>query len=371
MNQQFLLEVIKGNRKGILASLVRLLLFALSFPYRAAVAIRNRRYDSDKGIQRVQATVISIGNLTTGGTGKTPLIALLAQRLAKQSPIDSQIAIVSRGYGAKDGQPNDEAMELEWLTGIPHVQNADRVAAANEAIQRFQATCLLVDDGFQHRRLARDLDIVLIDATCPFGYDHLLPRGLLREPASSLKRANAVVLTRTNLVLAAEIQAIKLRINEANPTVVVAETQTVANGLIDANRERHDLSAITGPVFGVCGIGNPDGFIQTLQSNSVEVASQKFFVDHHAYCDNDLQEIERLAAASGSKAIICTLKDLVKINRQRLGDIPVFALVINIEFVSGGEDFFELLNAAVTTTDSPAVVNAAQHDSDSTDANAA
>lgn len=367
MNQQFLLEVIKGNKNGILASLIRLILFCLSFPYRTAVAIRNRRYDSGTGVQRVQARVISVGNLTTGGTGKTPLIAMLAQRLSKQS----RISIVSRGYGAKDGQPNDEAMELEWLAGVPHVQNADRVAAANEAIRKSRSTCLLLDDGFQHRRLARDLDIVLIDATCPFGYDYLLPRGLLREPVASLNRADAIVLTRTDLVSESQLQAIKSTIRNKNSTAVVAETQTVARGLIDADHTRHDLSAINGPVFAFCGIGNPDGFIQTLQKNGVDVGQQKFYADHHSYSGNDLQEIQQLAADAGSDAIVCTLKDLVKINRQQLGGIPVFALAINIEFVHGGDDFFALVNSAIPVAADANATNVAQPDSDSTDANAA
>ena len=173
------------------------------FPYTAAVAYRNRRYDLGRAaIHHVAVPVISVGNLTLGGTGKTPMVKWVARRLLAQG---SRVAIVSRGYGAAAGQQNDEARELsQALPEVPHVQNRDRVAGAERAIAEFSAQCILLDDGFQHRRLARDLDIVLLDALEPFGFEHVFPRGTLREPLAGLKRAQAVCLSRADAISAAD-----------------------------------------------------------------------------------------------------------------------------------------------------------------------
>jgi tetraacyldisaccharide 4'-kinase len=160
---------------------------------------RNRWFDrAGSHVQRVAAPVISVGNITVGGTGKTPFVAWLAQWFAlRQMPV----TIISRGYGSRRGTPNDEALELAArLPDVPHLQNPDRVAAAEQALHANATQVLILDDAFQHRRLARDLDIVLLDALEPFGYEHLLPRGLLREPIESLSRAHVVALSRSDAV---------------------------------------------------------------------------------------------------------------------------------------------------------------------------
>ncbi len=156
-------------------------------PYAAAVDWRNRRYDCGATVQRVGVPVVSVGNLTLGGTGKTPLVEWLARWFADRGV---RVVLVSRGYGALPGQPNDEALELaQSLPQVPHLQNRDRVQAALEAIGELGAQLILLDDGFQHRRLARDLDLVLVDALEPFGFGHVFPRGTLREPLAGWRRA--------------------------------------------------------------------------------------------------------------------------------------------------------------------------------------
>lgn len=361
MNKRYLLDIISGRTNGLVASLVRTVFTCLSWPYRIAISIRNQCFNSGIGVQQVDATVISVGNLTTGGTGKTPHIALLARHISDKCAV----AIASRGYGSVNGKPNDEAIELSWLVDVPHFQDADRVSAANTAIRDARAKCVLLDDGFQHRRLARDLDIVLIDATCPFGHNALLPRGLLREPISSLARADIALLTRSNLVAENKRTSILSKVKTANPNVVVAETKIAVNGLIDSDRTRYPLSAIEGSVFAVCGVGNPTGFFKTLSENSIDISGTSTFNDHHSFSESDINRIA--AEACDCSAIVCTLKDLVKINRRKIGNIPIFALAINVEFVSGEEEFYQLIEKTIGLS----ITDTAKSDSGSSDANAA
>ena len=167
-------DLVSGRCRGAGASLLRGLLRLAEFPYATAARWRNRRYDTGRAeVLRVGVPVVSVGNLTVGGTGKTPLVRWIARWLVDRGV---RVALVSRGYRATGGQPNDEARELaQLLPDVPHVQNPDRVAAAREAVGRFGCQAVLLDDGFQHRRLARDLDIVLLDALEPFGFDHVVP----------------------------------------------------------------------------------------------------------------------------------------------------------------------------------------------------
>ncbi len=191
--------LVSGSRRGPLASLARAGLRILEVPYSLAVRWRNHRYDSGRApIERVEVPVISVGNLTLGGTGKTPTVEWLAQWFAARG---IRPALVSRGYGARPGHSNDEALELaRKLPDVPHVQDADRVRGARRAIAEFGAELILLDDAFQHRRLARDLDIVLVDALAPDGFGHVFPRGMLREPLSGWARADVIILTRSELV---------------------------------------------------------------------------------------------------------------------------------------------------------------------------
>ena len=142
--------------------------------------------------------VVSVGNITLGGTGKTPLVRWIVQWFRDRG---IPVAIVSRGYGAQSGDANDEALELRrLLPDVPHIQNPDRVAAARQAVAEFGCRAIVLDDGFQHRRIGRDFDIVLLDALAPFGFGHVFPRGTLREPIEGLRRADAVVLSRADLL---------------------------------------------------------------------------------------------------------------------------------------------------------------------------
>ena len=193
-------DLVSGRRRGAMAAALRGILAAAEVPYTWAVRWRNRRYDCGaKTVYRVDVPVISVGNLTLGGTGKTPMVEWIVRRFLAQG---KKVGIISRGYGAHGG-PNDEARELAWkLPGVPHVQDPDRVAAARRAIGDFGCQVLVLDDAFQHRRIGRDLDIVLLDALEPLGYEHVFPRGTLREPVEGLARADVVALSRADLLTA-------------------------------------------------------------------------------------------------------------------------------------------------------------------------
>ncbi len=327
-------RLLSGTARDIPSRMLRTGLRSLEPVYRGIAGLRNQTWDRQPGrAARVDIPVISIGNLTTGGTGKTPLVRWVVQQLldAGRRP-----AMVSRGYGSRPGEPNDEFRELQlYLPDTPHIQNPDRVAAARQAIEQHSADCLVLDDGFQHRRLARDLDIVLIDATCPFGFDHLLPRGLLREPVSSLRRADAVIITRVDQVEAAELRRIRSRIEPFVPAHRVAEVSFRPCNWLDAQGNSHKDLPFEGPMLAFCGIGNPAGFRRTLETHGPRLVDFHRFPDHHRYSPSDLDLLTRKATAHNAGAMICTIKDLVKV-RELAGDaLPCLALGIEAKFENG------------------------------------
>jgi tetraacyldisaccharide 4'-kinase len=346
---------------GIGPTCLRGLLAAAEPVYAAAVRAKNLRFDAGHTRQvRVAAPVISVGNLTVGGTGKTPLVCWLAEWFRGKG-VD--VTLISRGYGAKDGRPNDEALELAArLPDVPHIQNPDRVAAARRALAANPRQVLILDDAFQHRRLARDLDIVLLDALEPFGHDRLLPRGLLREPVSSLGRAHVVGLSRADAIDAQARDAIRRRVLEVAPHVLWLELVHQPTGLVNYAGQRLELDAFRGrSVAAFCGIGNPLGFQHTLARCGLDVVAFAALDDHCAYSP---LEVERLAAwiekgdakrsgvfgGSSSKVVnppqnpdpiaaaICTRKDLVKLPHERLGGKLLWALEIELAVRAGGAE---------------------------------
>ncbi len=227
-------ELVSGRRRGALAAVLRGTLAVAEVPYTWAVRWRNRHYDHSRdAVCRVDVPVISVGNLTLGGTGKTPMVEWIVRRFLAQG---KKVGILSRGYASHSG-PNDEARELEWkLPGVPHVQNPDRVAAAHRAIAEFGCQVLVLDDAFQHRRIGRDLDIVLLDALEPLGYEHLFPRGTLREPVQGLARADVIALSRADLLAADERGAIHDRVLKLSPKAVWVEVVHAPLALVAAVR---------------------------------------------------------------------------------------------------------------------------------------
>jgi tetraacyldisaccharide 4'-kinase len=302
--------------------------------YYVATALRNWRYDNNpKLATNVGVPVISVGNLTVGGTGKTPVVLWLVKHLRTKG---LRAAILSRGYGAESSR-NDEAMELESrLPDVPHVQHADRIAGAQIAKDELDSQILVLDDAFQHRRIARDFDIVLLDATAPFGYGHLLPRGLLRESLRSLRRAHAVILTRSDLISKDARDSIRAKATKYNPKLIWAEASHAPTHLQNSSSEKRELVTLVNlPIAAFCGIGNPNGFQQTLEKWGAKTTAFRAFPDHYAYSAEDIADLAQWAKSTSCKAIVCTQKDLVKLQIDLLGEIPLFALQIDIQIRSG------------------------------------
>lgn len=329
-------DLVSGRRRGVGASMLRGLLRLAESPYTAAARWRNRRYDDGRAeVLRVPVPVVSVGNLTVGGTGKTPLVRWTAQWLVDRGV---RVALVSRGYRAEGGAPNDEARELaQLLPDVPHVQDADRVAGARRAIDQFACQVVLLDDGFQHRRLARDLDVVLLDALEPFGYEHLVPRGTLREPVEGLRRAGVVCLSRADLLDALQRDGIRQRVSQLAPAAAWCELVHAPSRLLNLAGASEPLCVLSGRrVAAFCGIGNPAGFRHTLAAVGCDVVLWREFPDHHAYRERDLADLSRAATASGAEMLVCTHKDLVKLPHP-WGERPLWAVLVEIEVRAGRE----------------------------------
>ena len=340
--------LVSGERRGPAAAGLRTLLWLLKWPYHAAIAARNLGYRSG-AIRSHSATVpvISIGNLTTGGTGKTPLVAWLARQLADAG---HSVGLLSRGYrGEASDAGNDEKRLLEALCpATPHVQDPDRVAAARRAVSEHGCDVLVLDDGFQHRRLGRDLDIVLVDATCPFGFGHLLPRGLLREPPASLRRASLVVLTRIDQVEPDRGKELRDQLSRWAGHDQVAEVAFPATGLVNADGTTTPLESLAGSrVAAFCGIGNPEAFWAGL-----ETVATRAFPDHHLYNDAELAELAGWAEGHRADVLLTTRKDLVKIPHARLRQTPLWAVEIGVRWISG-QDILQQAVAAVLEQPGP------------------
>jgi tetraacyldisaccharide 4'-kinase len=342
-------ELISGRRRGVVAAALRGMLAIAEVPYTWIVRRRNSRYDrAVNRIHRVNVPVISVGNLTLGGTGKSPMVEWIVRELIQR---EKKVGIVSRGYGARDGV-NDEALELAWkLPGVPHVQNPNRLAAARQAIDEFGCNALVLDDGFQHRRLARDLDIVLLDALEPFGFEYVFPRGTLREPIEGLARAQVVALSRADLISAEERTLIRNRVATHAPSAAWIEVIHAPIELVAyENSSRQSLESLRGcRVLAFCGLGNPAGFRHTLTGCGYEIAAFHEFPDHHPYNQADLDRLSNEAHRLNVDAIVCTQKDLVKVRRDRLGDCPLWAVRVGIEFLSGREVLQEKLSNVVSS----------------------
>ncbi len=343
MDLQQIHEIVSGRAKGIGPSTVRAVLGCLTPVYRMGLWWKTRKFDSDPAsIQRVDVPVISVGNLTTGGTGKTPMVAWLCRLLRGKG---LRVAIVSRGYNSDDSGSNDEALELEnRLPDVPHLQDPDRVKVAEIATAELESEVIVMDDGFQHRRLGRDLDLVLIDATNPFGYDRLLPRGLLREPIAALKRADAVIITRADRASDTQIQAIKDRV-EAVADVPVAVGRARPTGMIRADGKESGLDVLGRQrCFVFSAIGNPGAFEQSVKDLGIDVVGSKRFNDHHRFTREELMAVAASAQQSGATALLCTHKDLVKVATQKLGSLDVWALLIEFEIFQGENLLKDLLD---------------------------
>jgi tetraacyldisaccharide 4'-kinase len=290
------------------------LLWPLSVPYGAVAHLRARAYR--KGIlkqRRLDGVVISVGNLTVGGTGKTPMVLWIAERLVSEG---KRVGILTRGYRGKkitkgnagelgDDSDSDEVQLLKSRLGdrVAFGVGADRFERGRE-LARGGVNWFVLDDGFQHLALARDVDIVLIDATNPFGGGHVLPAGRMREPRTALSRAGIIVITRSHHAPA--IEAAVRRDSDAPIFYARAEPDAVVAPFHPHLTER---DAREKRLFAFCGIGNPSAFVADLRDWGFQIVGSRFFPDHHCYSPDDIQAIEQEAKAAGAEGVICTEKD--------------------------------------------------------------
>jgi len=341
--------IMDGTRKDLLAVVLRGALAGLSVPYRIGIAHRNRRYDQGSSeIHSCGVPVISVGNLTTGGTGKTPIVCYLAKWYRDRG---TKVAIVSRGYGRGESESNDEALELHArLPEVPHVQNPDRVKAARTAVEQFAAELILMDDGFQHRRLHRDLNVVVVDATCPFGFGRLLPRGLLREPIGSLCRADLVIVTRCDAVAAEEIATIEQMIRDIDETIPVLRSNHRPTSLLEYPSKKIAIGVEN--VAALSAIGNPEAFEQSLVQCGLNVVESKRLPDHDGYSTKTVSELNDWIESLGDRIerVVCTHKDLVKLATTRLGGKPLAALLIELTLIGDSTALDRRLNGLVDGT---------------------
>lgn len=348
MNEARFLEIVSGRRRGVAASLCRMGLAVASIGYRGAITLRNMAYDRQWFKSYSAAVpVVSLGNLTTGGTGKTPVAAWIANWCLSRGV---NPGLLSRGYrsleGQAEGTANDEKRVLDRLCPqVPHVQQRDRVQGARRLTGEFQCSLLILDDGFQHRRLRRDLDIVLIDALEPWGYGHLLPRGLLREPLSSLRRADLILITRADHAPAETREQIRRRIQAAGGPGDCVDVAFTPQRLIGDSIE--PCETVRGArVLAFCGIGNPDGFRQTLTSLGCQAILQAY-PDHYHYRPLDLEHLARSAREASVDMVLTTLKDLVKIPPGAWTGPPLRAVDIGVSFPAGNTPLVTALERCI------------------------
>lgn len=343
MNQETYRNLVSGHATGPQAAVLRLLLIVFSWPYSVIVRLRNRLYSAGLfKAHRVDAAVISVGNLTAGGTGKTPLVVWLCRTLRQR-----RCVILTRGYRTQKGKPSDEpALLADKCPGVPVVINPDRVAGAGQAITSHGAEVLILDDGFQHRRLARDIDIVTIDATSPFGFGRLLPAGLLREPVTGLRRADAVVITRCDQVSQEQLAAIERQVRQVNPDLIIATAVHAPAAVITQDGPEIGLETLRGKrVHAFCGIGNPEAFFDTIRRLGCVLAGRQAFDDHHAYTGECLSGIRQQAGEHTADYVLTTQKDWTKIAPLLSpgGKPPMACLAVEMRFVGGCESLTGLI----------------------------
>lgn len=366
--KHILYSFITTKQPGFFTTLFRLLLTPLSWLYGIITRTRNFCYETGLFKQsKLPCTVMSIGNIVVGGSGKTPAVASIAKLLQKSG---YKVAILLRGYGRRssektlivsDGEvclrsrveSGDEAYLLaQQLNDIPIIVGKNRFITGKIAYDQFNCDIILLDDGYQHRKLARDMDILTIDATQPYGTGSLLPIGTLREPISSLKRTDIILLTRVD-VSNTPIEELKYEIQQRIKNTPILESIHQPTSLYEiGNYNGSDNKPYTIPltdlqgkrILAVCGIGNPDAFKITLQHFNPEFIELLTFPDHHSYTDSDINKIIQYSKQVNAEWVVTTQKDEDKLSALAQ-HIPVVVLAIELVITHGKETLLKELQA--------------------------
>jgi len=370
--EAYLVSIIEDRRDTVGARIMKVILRNLSYVYRSIVQFRLLLFR--QGIFRSHTPgiqVISVGNLTVGGTGKTPIVEVFA-RLMQQS--GRKVAILSRGYKrvkpplikrimrkltlrdyvdpplvVSDGErllldsatSGDEPYMLASnLPDVAVLVDKDRVKSSKYAINKLGCDTLVLDDGFQYMALKHRFDIALVDCTNPFGNRHLLPRGILREPVKNIRRAGFIFITKCNGDSNGDLMK---RLRELNPDAEISECRHCPRHLQDVyTGERHPLERLEGIRVGaVSGIAAPAGFEEELTKRGAEIVHSKRYPDHHRYTQQEIIEIINDSLASGAEAILTTEKDAVRFPLIERRDLPIYFLRVEIEMLSGVDAFHD------------------------------
>lgn len=308
--------------------------------YGRVMDLRNVLYNHNYLKTRwLDAPTIGVGNITTGGTGKTPTVVFLAQLLRD---LGTRPGIIMRGYGSKPGQDGDEVLMLRRvLPDVPVVANPDRLVAGQTALEQ-GADVIIADDAFQHRRLGRDLNLCLIDAVSPFGGEKILPAGHLREPLTGLARADLFIITRSDQVSPEALDRIRSRVNHFTPNVPILTSCHRPCSLFDLGDRKYPVETLAGrKILAFAAIGRPDAFFKTLKSLGAQVLAERAFRDHHRFTLADLIALRDIARNAHADALVCTAKDLVKFTPAMLSEAGVplsFLLSLDIEITLSNDD---------------------------------
>ena len=344
-----------NDKSGVFLLLLRF----LSFLYYSGYTLRKLFYRSGLlKIKELKVKVISVGNITLGGSGKTPFVLYLSKKL-KDKGIN--FAVLTRGYkrrskGTKELK-RSESPDLKWeevgdepsllsnhLPETPIIIGKDRYNSGKIAQDKYKAEVLILDDGFQHWRLKRDLDILIIDASIDLEKEKLFPEGRLREPLSSLKRANLFIFTRVDQ--STHKEKLKMILQKFNPQSPIVESILVITSVLNwKDKTKIDLDSLKGKkgvVF--CGIGNPFSFENTLKSLEVEILNAFFFLDHYIYSQNDLLSLEEERKKVGADFLITTEKDSIRLPEIKDQKAPILVVNVELKIISGEEKLWEVLN---------------------------
>ncbi|SDT87838.1 lipid-A-disaccharide kinase [Verrucomicrobium sp. GAS474] len=390
--EQFAIDVILERRHGRAAVALRVLLRALAYLYEGIVVLRLRFFEwRFSRVHALGCQVISVGNLTVGGTGKTPIVEKLARRLTDGG---RRVAILSRGYkstplpflqrvknrlrGRDNASPprvvsdgsrlllgsdlagDEPYMLAKNLRNVVVLVDRDRVKSGLHAIRHFGADVLLLDDGFQYLPLKERFDVVLVDREAPYGgasgsAGNLLPRGMLREPHRHLKRANLLVITKCDGSDLAPLKADLRRHNRHAPFVECSHAPRYLEDL--RTGERVPLSLLKGQRVGaVSGIARPESFEGGLRALGAEICYSRSFADHHRYAGPEILNALARSKARNARFVVTTEKDAVRFPEIPLGDfsLPIYFLRVEIELLQGGEVLDALVDRLCATTVPPA-----------------
>jgi len=369
-------KLVSGQDRTWRRYLIWPLLLAAGKIYGAVIKLRNRLYE--KGYKKRYwpgCHVISVGNITVGGTGKTPVVAMLSRALSKGG---RKVAIVSRGYKSHspslrfrlkhkefsnktkvvcDGKElllspkiagDEPYMLAQELKNVIVVTDPDRVRGARYAIREFGVDTIILDDGMQHMRLRRQNDIVLIDANCPFGYGRILPAGLLREPLEGLKRADHIFITKAENLTEEKYQELVDEIRLYNQEADILTCQYEPEKLISVHTEKESPVSLLKdlPIMVVTGIAQPDGFVKILEKQGANVVCKRFFPDHHRFRRYEIEEIYETAKNFGAQAVLVTEKDAVRFSKHaglEMSPPPVYYLKVALAIKKGEENFVHMV----------------------------